>query len=182
MQWSQYCVPNQGRNPPTWLGKSVTAKKVIWKNVFGNKVLHFGTQKVLGKKSSKKIYGNKVQPFWDFIFWDFFSGSSMILYKKKSPEKSSWIVENAWEQRMFITMEGRDWTLKTPLAILNMQMQRKKSPFRKTSKNWPHFPKTFFSFPVTFCPGTAENWDFLIKIFNSAVFFPQKLFSCDFLT
>ena len=41
------------------------------------------------KKSLKlKVSGNKVLPFWDFIFKDFFSGSSIILYKKVPGKKS----------------------------------------------------------------------------------------------
>ena len=35
-------------------------------------------------------------------------------------------------------------------------------------------------FPVTCCPRTLENWNFLTKVFISRFFFTQKLFSCHF--
>ena len=39
-------------------------------------------------------------------------------------KKSPFLVENAWKQRMFTTLEKRDLIFKTPLAIFNMQMYR----------------------------------------------------------
>ena len=43
-------------------------------------------------------------------------------------------MENAWEQRMFITMEKQGFDIKTPLAILDMQMHIRKVLFMKTSQ------------------------------------------------
>ena len=86
-----------------------------------------------------------------YHFETLFSRTPVWFYAKKSPEKAL-SVENAWDwdQRMFITIEIRDLTLKTPLAILNIQMHRKKGLFMKTSKNWPYFPKTFSLFYFQF--------------------------------
>ena len=44
------------------------------------------------------------------------------------------MVENAWEQKMFTTMEKRPLNLNTPLAIFNEMMHKRKVLFMKTSK------------------------------------------------
>ena len=54
----------------------VTAKQILWKKVFGNKVLNFGT-----KKFFKKILETKFYHF-ETLFSRTISGSKMILYKK----------------------------------------------------------------------------------------------------
>ena len=82
----------------------VTANGVLWKKVFGNKVLSFGNIKVLWKKVLKI----KSYQFQDLFSRTFFSCSSMISYKKVSG-KSPLIRKNAWEQSMFTTMEKRGW-------------------------------------------------------------------------
>ena len=57
---------------------------------------------------------------------DFFSGSCMILLKNV-PEKFPIIVENAWEQRLFTTMQKEgQLILKTPMIVFKIQMRRKK--------------------------------------------------------
>ena len=63
----------------------------------------------------------------------------MILYKK-----SPLIVEIEWEQKMFTTMEKRDLILKTPRAIFNMQMQRRKVRFIKNVSDLTSFSQDFF--------------------------------------
>jgi len=44
-------------------------------------------------------------------------------------QKSLITVENAWEQKMFTTMEKRPMILKTPLAIFINEDACKRSPF-----------------------------------------------------
>ena len=64
------------------------------------------------------------------MFWDFFSGSSM-------PVKKSYHIGKCMKTiRMFTAMEKKDLILKTPLAIFNMQMHRRKVFF---SENIPEF-------------------------------------------
>ena len=53
---------------------------------------------------------------------------------QKVPQKKHLFVENAWEQRMFTTMEKKVLDIKTPLAILDMQMHIRKVLFMKTSQ------------------------------------------------
>ena len=54
-----------------------------------------------------------------------FSGT-FFLFQYDLIQKSPFLVENAWEHRMFTTMEKMDLILKTPLAKFNMQMHRRK--------------------------------------------------------
>ena len=54
-----------------------------------------------------------------------FSGT-FFLFQYDFIQKSPFLVENAWEHRMFTTMEKMDLILKTPLAKFNMQMHRRK--------------------------------------------------------
>ena len=63
----------------------------------------------------------KCYHFEKLIFWDIFSGSSLILYKNVpgNRNQSFFIVENSWEQRK------RALLLKTLLATFSMQMHRK---------------------------------------------------------
>ena len=89
-------------------------------------------------------------------------------YTKKSPEKSPLIVEKAWEQRMFITMEKGGLILKTPLAILNMQMHKRKVLFMKTSQTWPHFLKTWDFFLGFFFFGFI-----FFRTFTPVIIFPE---------
>ena len=99
----------------------------------------------------------------------------------------------------------KELILKTPLAILNMQMHRRKVLFMKTSKNWSHFPNffiqdfnlcDFISWDLidsphfilgksprnlnlrTLFPVTSGNWDFLSKFLFPGIF--QKLFPVTF--
>jgi len=57
---------------------------------------------------------------------DFFSGSSPVWFiQKRLSKKSSIIVKNAWEQRMFTTMQKQGRLIfKTSLAIFNMKMHK----------------------------------------------------------
>ena len=66
--------------------------------MFANKVLNFVTKKVLWKKvlEIKSL---------TILRLNFLGLSGSRFNTKKSPEKSTIIVENAWEQRMFTTME-----------------------------------------------------------------------------
>ena len=98
----------------------------------------------------------------------------------------------------------------TPLAILNMQMFRRKVLFMKTSQTWPNSSKTFFFFffssdifssglffaapyhyrkkssrillPITFCPMTSENWNFSTKDFIFRLLFQELFFPWLFFT
>ena len=92
----------------------VTAKKVI-----ENKVPNFGIKKVLWKKfSTWKVFGNK-----SYHFETLFSSTCFLvpvwLYTKTSPEKSPIIVENAWEQRMFTTMQNKEQLILFIFALKN---------------------------------------------------------------
>jgi len=51
-------------------------------------------------------------------------------------QKIPLILENAWEQSIFTTMDkkGLELILNTPLAIFNMQMHRRKFLSRNTSQ------------------------------------------------
>ena len=49
----------------------------------------------------------------------------IVLYKNV-PGKSPIIVENAWEQKKFTTLEKMPLILKTPRAIFNMKIHRRK--------------------------------------------------------
>ena len=146
----------------------------------------------------------------------------MILYKNVLGKKFVlYIVETSlytFAESMFTTMQKRSLIFKTHLAIFNMQMQKKKSPFYENVLDLTLFSqdlelfflvfflRTYFLqdfnscdlyflrlywqslilgeknsqesktqnfFPVTFCPRTSENWDFLPK-FLFPGFFPQK--------
>ena len=55
-------------------------------------------------------------------------------YLQKCPRKKV-LVENAWEQRMFTTLQKKgQLVLKIPLDIFNMQMLREKVLFIKASQ------------------------------------------------
>ena len=82
------------------LEQSVSVKKV-----FGNKVLNFGT-KSCGKspwnKNSLEIKSYHFETLFSITFW------FQCDFMQKRPRKTSPIlVENAWEQRMFTTMQKR---------------------------------------------------------------------------
>ena len=49
--------------------------------------------------------------------------------------------------------------------------------FRKIPRNW----KFRTLFPVTLCPRTLKNWDFLTKVFISRFYHPETFFPVTFL-
>ena len=73
----------------------VTAKKFVEKK--------FPEKSPLAKKSFYfKVSGNKVLPILELFFW-----LQYEIIQKFPRDKSSIIVENAWERRMFTTMQKR---------------------------------------------------------------------------
>ena len=139
---------------------------VLWKKKFSEiKSLMLGLKKSCGKVLEIKVCGNKVLPFWDLIFLGFFSGSSMILYKNVSGKKSSY-GGKCMATMDVTTMEKRGLVLKTTLAILNMQMNRRKALLMNKSQTWPHFLKVqdFFLqiyFFKDFNSCDLISWDFI---------------------
>ena len=160
---------------------------------------------------NKKSLEIKSYHFETLFSWTFLWFQYDIIQKKSSYSG------NAWEQRLFTTIK-RGLILKSPMAMLKIQMHRRKVLFMKTFQTWPHFSEAlilvFFShriyflrdfnscdiiswdfilekshrnlklrtlFPLTFCPMTSENWDFLPKYLFPG-FFSRNFFSYDFLT
>ena len=140
--------------------------------IFGNKVLNFGTKKVLWGKNALKfiVSGNKVKSFWDSIFYTFFSDSSMITYKKVSGKKSCYN-DKCMIKKDVYNHGKRGLILNTLLAVFNMQMHRRKFLFMKTSQTRPHFSKTL----------EFISSDILSQDFRKLVFLPKFLFPVFFL-
>ena len=92
-------------NRRRWKGRQVIAKKVLWKKVFAN-------------KKSLKIKSYHFETLFSRTFFWF-----QIFYKK-----SPLIVENAWKQRIFTTIEKRLDIKNTPGYIRHADLYMK-SPF-----------------------------------------------------
>ena len=90
-------------------------QKSSMKKSLRKKILNFGTNEVLRKISpcNKKSY------HFETLF-------SRTFLCKNVPGKSPIIVENAWEQKKFTTLEKMPLILKTPRAIFNMKIHRRK--------------------------------------------------------
>ena len=89
----------------------------------------------------------------------------MILYKNVSGKKSSY-GGKCMATMDVTTMEKRGLVLKTTLAILNMQMNRRKALLMNKSQTWPHFLKVqdFFLqiyFFKDFNSCNLISWDFI---------------------
>ena len=123
--------------------------------------LHSGNRQ---KSSLKKVYGNKVLNFYiKKTFKTLFSRTFFLVsvfFLQKHPHKKV-LLENAWKQRMFTTMEKRgNWYKNTPgrcHIILGKKSQESKSQ----------------DFISRTCPRTSENWDFFPKVFISRCYFSE---------
>ena len=81
--WEEVCIKKPERCTEV---QYVSRQKSSLKKVFGNKVLYFSTKKVLLKKSPRNKKCLEIKSY-HFIFWNFFPGFSMILYKNVPGKK-----------------------------------------------------------------------------------------------
>ena len=112
---------------------------------------------------------------WTFLWFQY--------YTKKSSYSG-----NAWEQRLFTTIK-RGLILKSPMAMLKIQMHRRKVLFMKTFQTWPHFSEAlilvFFSHRIYFLRDFNScdiiSWDFILEK-KSQESKTQDFISTDFLS
>ena len=129
------------------------------KKVFKNKVLNFGTIKVLWKSPWNKKLVEIKSYYFQTDFQGLFSSSNIIWYKKVPGKKS--YKSRKWKvTRDFYSHAKKGLSIKTPLAIFNMQMYTRKVLLLKTSQAWPHFHKTLDYFSGFFL------WIFCLQIFS----------------
>ena len=87
-------------------------QKVLWKKVFGNKVLTFGTKKspvkkVLEIKSLLKYSFTIFRLYFLTLFSRTFFWFQYDFIQKRSRKKSPIKVENAWKQRMLTNIQKK---------------------------------------------------------------------------
>ena len=131
-----------------------------------------------------------------YHFQTFFLGLFFWLqydFKKSTWKKSPFLVENAWEQRMFTTMEKQGLDIKNAPGYIHLQVLRRKVLFM----TGPHAPKTK-AFFQDFNSCNVISWDFIgsshiilggknhrnlkLRKFFPVTFFPRNSENWDFFT